>query len=87
MSPGTRHVLVSYRENMNLRIPIDATNLVSYQLAVPSKLTLSALQELISLAEQYEVLLCPSNPTTSGDNCPKNTKPKFSPNLPSSPKE
>jgi hypothetical protein len=87
MSPGTRHVLVSYRENMNLRIPIEATNLVSFQLAIPSKLTRSALQELLSLAEQYEVLLCPANPTTSGDNCPQHAKPKFSPNLSSSSKE
>jgi hypothetical protein len=87
MSPGTRHVLVSYRGHMNLQIPIEATNLVSSQLTVPSKLTRSALQELISLAEECEVLLCPSTPTTSGDNCPKKTKPKFSPNLPSSFKE
>lgn len=87
MSPGTEHVLVSYRGNMNLRIPIDATNLVSFQLTVPSKLTRSALLELISLAEQNEVLLCPPDPTASGDNCPQNPKLEFSPNLPPSFKE
>jgi hypothetical protein len=65
---------------MNLQIPIEATNLVSFQLTNPSKLTLSALQELISLAEECEMLLCPSNLTTSGDNCPQNAKPKSSPN-------
>jgi len=87
MSPGTRHVLVSYQENMNLRIPIEATNLVSSQLTVPSKLTRLALQELISVAEECEVMLCLTNPTTSGDICPQNAKPKFSPNLPASSKE
>jgi hypothetical protein len=87
MSPGTRHVLVSYRENINLRIPLEATNLVASQLAVPSKLTLSTLQELLSLAEECEVLLCPSNPKRFGENCPQNSKPKFSANLRSSPKE
>ena len=80
MSPGTQHVQVSYRENMSLQIPIEATNLGSFQLIVPSKLTLSALQELISIAEECEVLLCPSNPTRSGNNCPQNAKPKSSPN-------
>jgi hypothetical protein len=87
MSPGTRHVLVSYQENMNLQIPIEVTNLVSFQLTNPSKLTLSALQELISIAEEYEVLLCPSNPRRSGNDWPQNAKPKSSPNLPPFSKE
>ena len=68
--PG--HVLVSYREYMALRIPVSATNLASPRPTAPTKLTLQALLELISLAEQCEVL-CPSNHLPSGNDCPQNS--------------
>jgi hypothetical protein len=47
-------VAVSYRQNMVLRIPISATNLVGSQPVHQTKLTLVALTELISLAEHWE---------------------------------
>jgi hypothetical protein len=69
-TPG--HVLVSYREYMVLRIPVSATNLALPRPTAPTKLTLQALLELISLAEQCEVL-CPSNHRPSGDAYPQNS--------------
>jgi hypothetical protein len=53
-----------------------ATNLVPTQPQVQTKLTLGALQELISMAEESEVL-CPSNRKTSGQAYPPNVKSKF----------
>ena len=48
------NVFVAYREYMILRIPRLATNLAPVRSAGPTKLTLSALTELISLAEHCE---------------------------------
>ena len=79
LQPGSRHVLVSYREYMTLRIPLQATNLGSSKSTVPTKLTFSALQELISLAQECEVLACPPGPKTSGEDCPQKPKPKSLP--------
>jgi hypothetical protein len=69
---GQGHVLVSYREYMTLRIPSSATNLALPRPEPHTKLTLEALTELISLAEQCEVL-CPTNPQKSGDDSPRNS--------------
>ncbi len=72
---GAGHVMVAYQEYMTLRIPIAATNLVPAQPGLKTKLTLAALTELISLAEQYEVL-CPTHRQPSGTNTAQNSKPK-----------
>jgi F420-0:gamma-glutamyl ligase-like protein len=64
----TEHVLVGFRGHMALRIPVNATNLAPARPCSRSKLTLAAISELISLAEQCEVL-CPSNQARSGDAC------------------
>jgi hypothetical protein len=62
------HVLVAYREYMTLRIPLCATNLVPPRPTGQTKLTLEAVSELISLAEQCEGV-CPLNPPMSGNDC------------------
>lgn len=77
--PGAQFVFVHYRACMTLRIPLQATTLASAQPKVPTKLTLSALLELISVAEAQEVLCLP-NPVISGDNSLPNSKLKFWPN-------
>jgi hypothetical protein len=77
--PDAQFVLVRYRECMTLRIPLKATTLVSAQPKVPTKLTLPALLELISVAEAQEVL-CPHNPLISGSNSLPNSKSKSWPN-------
>jgi hypothetical protein len=73
-APG--HVLVAYREQLVLSIPLPATSLFSPRPALATKLTSQALTELLSLAEQCEVLLCPTDPKTSGGTGPHrpNTK-------------
>lgn len=71
------HVLVSYREYMSLRISFLSTNLAPPRSAGQTKLTLDALTDLISLAEQCEVL-CPANPQKSGSDCLQDSKPKSS---------
>jgi hypothetical protein len=71
--------MVAYQAYMSLRIPIAATNLVPAQPSLETKLTLEALSELISLAEQYEVL-CPTHRQPSGINTPQNSKAKSSTN-------
>ena len=64
----TEHVLVGFRGHMALRIPVSATNLALARPCLGSKLTLAAITELISLAEQCEVL-CPSNQEKFGHAC------------------
>jgi hypothetical protein len=61
------YIFVAYRDTMVLRIPQTATNLVSppHESAPLSKLTSHAITELISLAEQCEVL-CPATQPKSG---------------------
>jgi len=71
------YVLVSYREGMTLRISLLATSLAPSQPAGQTKLTLNALSDLISLAEQCEVL-CTANPQKSGSDCLPSSKPKSS---------
>ena len=76
--PGAQYVLVRYREHMALRIPLEATTLRATPLPVPTKLTVAAVQELISVAEAQEVL-CPPIREPSGNISPQNCKAKFSP--------
>jgi hypothetical protein len=73
------HVYVTYREYMVLRIPKEATNLVPARSISKTKLTVSAVKEFISLAEQCEGL-CQSNPKTSSTDCRKKSKPKSATN-------
>ena len=77
--PDAQYVSVLYQEYMTLRISLSATNLVPAQPRVSIKLTLAAIQELISVAEAEEDL-CQSRPETSGGDCLQNCKPKFLPN-------
>gem|GEM_PF-1816510 len=79
-SPG--HVLVAYREQLVLSIPLLATNLSPSRSTYPTKLTSPAVTELISLAEQYGVLSCPTDLTTSGNACHHSSKRKSSRTLP-----
>lgn len=70
---SAEHVFVSYGKFMVLRIPMTATNLALPRPTSATKLTLEAITELISLAEQSEVL-CPSKPSTSGGDSLPNCK-------------
>jgi len=72
---SAEHVFVSYGEFMVLRIPIAATNLAVSRPTSATKLTLEAITELISLAEQWEVL-CLSKQVTSGSDFPQKCKHK-----------
>ena len=65
---GATHVFVAYREYMTLRIPLHMTTLIPIRPATPTKLTLDAVQELVSLAEQ-EHNPCQHDLPTSGTNC------------------
>jgi hypothetical protein len=53
---GTGHVLVRYREYMRLRVPVDATTLGLSRPLSSTKLTVAAVQELVSIAEDCEAL-------------------------------
>jgi hypothetical protein len=70
------HVFVTYRENIVLRIPVSATNLVPPRAAPHAKFTLQALDDLILLAKQCEVL-CMSHHETSGDDYPQGSNNKL----------
>jgi hypothetical protein len=72
---GYGHVLVTYREYITLRIPLAATNLAPPRPEPQTKLTLEALTELISLAEQGEII-CPTNRQKSGNDYPQNSNNK-----------
>jgi hypothetical protein len=78
---GVQNVSVLYREQVTLWIPRSATNLVPAQPRVTTKLTIAAMQELLSVAEaEAEEVQCQSSRETSGSNCPPKCKPKFLPN-------
>jgi F420-0:gamma-glutamyl ligase-like protein len=81
----TEHVLVGFRGHMALRIPVNATNLAPARPCSRSKLTLAAITELISLAEQCEVL-CPSNRERSGAACHQDSAARSLPTSPLSSK-
>ena len=74
------YLLVAYRDTMVLRIPQTATNVVSPppKSALLSKLTSHAITELISLAEQCEVL-CPATQPKSGIDSRPHGKPVSAP--------
>jgi hypothetical protein len=77
-SPGSlHHVYVSYREQIILRIPITATNLAPPTFQLPTKLTSQALEDLISQAQQCEVL-CPHDQKKSGEISPPRSNNKSS---------
>jgi hypothetical protein len=75
-SPG--HVLVAYRDQLVLSIPLLATNIAPPRSTHPTKLTSQAVTELISLAEPYGVPSCPTDLTTSGHACRHSSKPQSS---------
>jgi len=54
---------------MTLRLPLAATTLAAPRLGIPTKLTLEAVTDFLTLAEAWEAL-CPTNLTSSGDTCP-----------------
>jgi hypothetical protein len=78
-----QYVLVVYREHMLLRIPLQATTLLPAPPRVATKLTLAAVQELLSVAEMQEVR-CPPSPETSGKTCLPSTKSRSRRNSPPS---
>ncbi len=71
--PGAQFVLVAYQDNMTLRIALVATNLGVAQPRVPTRLTLAALQDLLSEAEE---VVCQPIPNTSGNIFPPNSEPQ-----------
>jgi hypothetical protein len=74
------YIFVAYRDTMVLRLPQAATNLVSPPPESESmtKLTSHAITELMSLAEQCEVL-CPATQPNSGIDSPPRGKPVSAP--------
>src|SRR5215475_4787864 len=81
--PGPGHVLVAYRQYMVLRIPVTATSLFPSLPVAHTKLTFQAVQDLVTLATQCEVL-CPLAPPPSGPASLPNSKRKSGKNLPRS---
>jgi hypothetical protein len=69
------YLFVAYRDTMVLRIPQAATSLVTLPLESQplTKLTSHAITELISFAEQCEVL-CPATQHNSGPDSPPRGK-------------
>jgi hypothetical protein len=66
--PG--HVIVAYRDDYRLRIPIAATNLAAGQVAPPrGKLTRDALRQLVALLKECQTA-CPQPPNASGADSP-----------------
>ncbi len=51
---GPGSALVSYREYMVLRLPVASTTLASSRPVLSTKLTLSAVKELVTIAEDCE---------------------------------
>jgi len=53
---ATGYVYVAYREYITLRIPKDVTNLAPVRSTQQTKLTVDAVEQLISVAQECEVL-------------------------------
>ena len=53
---GPGNVLVRYREHMVLRLPVTSTTLAPSRPATSTKLTYSAVKELVAIAEDCEAL-------------------------------
>ena len=68
-------MLVNYRQEMLLQIPVAATNLIPSQTRARIKLTAAAVRDLVNLASHYEVL-CLSTPPRSGVDSLPNSKNK-----------
>ena len=77
-APTATHVFVTYQGFMVLRIPRAATNLLAPLPRVSTTLTSHAITDLISLAEQCEVL-CRTSPGPYGSPSAPHSK------LPSAP--
>ena len=67
---GPGYAWVVYRDFMQLRIPLAATNLLPGTPTVRTTLTRQAITDLLALAGHWEGLVCPPPRTTSGDGCP-----------------
>jgi hypothetical protein len=65
-----KQVLVAYRGDMTLRIPLTATNLGLAQPTLRTKLSHDAIIDLLTLAEQCEVPCLPTR-EPSGTACPQ----------------
>ena len=72
---GPGNVLVSYREHMVLRLPVTSTTLASSRPVISTKLTPDAIKELMTIAEDCEVLNALSPKRNLGALAPKATKP------------
>jgi len=81
--PGPGSVMVHYRQEMLLQIPVAATNLIPVPVRTTTKLTAGAVKELVTLAREYEVL-CPSIPPLSGSDSLPHSKCTSAPNSPRS---
>jgi hypothetical protein len=90
--PGTNeagHVFVRFRQTMTLRLPVGVTSLAPPRplRALPTKLTLAAVAELVeltALAGTGEVPPCPAAPPPSGPACPPPSRPASVTTSPSS---
>lgn len=65
--PGSAgHVVVAYRQQMRLRIPLPATNLCTGHTSLPrTKFTSEALLDFLRLVKECEGR-CPDHPSESG---------------------
>jgi hypothetical protein len=64
------HVWVEYRPGILLMLPIPATSLrPAGPRAIPTKLCLEALEDLVAAAAGESEGACPSNPARSGGPC------------------
>ncbi len=69
------HVYVIYREGVTLRIPFSATDILDQHFSLPSsKLTASSIREIVSLAEQCNLLRDQTPVKFGNDSHPRNTK-------------
>lgn len=69
---GPGYAWVVYRDDVQLRLPLAATDLVPPSLRVPAKFTPEAIADLLALAGQSEAPCLP-RPATSGIACPPNS--------------
>lgn len=69
---GGGHILVAFRDHILLRLPSAATSLASRTPGgMASKLTIEAMQELVTLTENSGVEACSSGPSASGPVSPR----------------
>jgi hypothetical protein len=77
------HVFVAYRDRMLLMIPIPATSLRPRRRGTATKLSLEAVEDLVTLAGTSEDA-CPSSHATSGSASPESCAATSSPISPRS---